>query len=61
MASLAVNDKGYVLSIRQGSENALTLYFDDMEESIHCYQYHHFWVKGQEQWRQVIVYVRDGL
>ena len=56
-ASLAVNDKGYVLSIRQGSENALTLYFDDMEESIHCYQYHqigHFWVKGQEQWRQLV-------
>ena len=28
----------------------------DMEESIHCYQYHqigHFWVKGQEQWRQL--------
>lgn len=56
-ASLARNDAGYVLSIRQGSENALTLYFDDMEESIHCYQYHqigHFWVEGQEQWRQLV-------
>lgn len=54
---LAENENGYVLVVRQGSENVFTLHFETIEESIQCYQYHeigHFWVKGQEQWRQLV-------
>lgn len=53
----AENENGYVLVVRQGSENVFTLHFERIEESIQCYQYHaigHFWVKGQEQWRQLV-------
>lgn len=56
-AYLTKNQEGYVLSIRQGSENAFTLSFDALEEKTECYQYHrigHFWVRGQEQWRQLV-------
>lgn len=56
-AQIAENEDGYVLAVRQGDENAFTLYFDDVEESVQCYQYHeigHFWVVGQEQWRQLV-------
>lgn len=54
---LVVEKDRYVLSVRQGEENAFTLYFQEIEERIQCFQYHrigHFWVKGQEQWRQLV-------
>ena len=54
---LAVEKDRYVLSVRQGEENAFTLYFSEIEERIQCFQYHrigHFWVKGEEQWRQLV-------
>lgn len=54
---VAEHENGYVMAVRQGSENAFTLYFESIEESLEFYQYHkigHFWVKGQEQWRQLV-------
>ena len=54
---LAEDENGFVLAVRQGEENAFTLYFERIEESVEFYQYHeigHFWVKGQEQWRQLV-------
>ena len=59
-AQLAENENGYVLAVRQGDENAFTLYFEEIEEKVQCYQYHeigHFWVEGQEQWRQLVYMV----
>lgn len=56
-ARIAREPDGYVLVVRQGSENTFTLYFKMVEEKIACYMYHeigHFWVKGQEQWRQLV-------
>ncbi len=56
-ASLQKEEDGYILAVRQGDENAFTLYFQEVEERIACYPYHeigHFWVKGQEQWRQLV-------
>lgn len=47
----------YVLIIRQENGNTFTLLFQAIEEKVQCYQYHnigHFWVKGQEQWRQLV-------
>lgn len=47
----------YVLILRQEAGNVCTLYFEDIEEHAQCYQYHrigHFWVKGQEHWRQLV-------
>ncbi len=57
---LAKDENGYVLAVRQGNENAFTLYFETIEESVEFYQYHeigHFWVKGQEHWRQLVYIV----
>lgn len=54
---LAECKDGYILAVRQGNENAFTLHFESLEEHVQCYQYHeigHFWVKGQEQWRQLV-------
>ena len=54
---VAEHGTGYVMAVRQGSENAFTLYFESIEEKLSFYQYHnigHFWVKGQEQWRQLV-------
>lgn len=59
-AQLVEEENGYVLAVRQGDENAFTLYFDSIEENVQCYQYHeigHFWVEGQEQWRQLVYMV----
>ena len=56
-AQLVRDESHYVLAVRQGTENAFTVYFDEIEERVQCYQYHeigHFWVKGQEQWRQLV-------
>lgn len=50
----------YILSIRQDEGNIFLLRFSTIEERIKCYQYHrigHFWVKGQEQWRQLVYMV----
>ena len=47
----------YILSIQQENGNLFTLYFDELIEQAACYRYHeigHFWVKGQEQWRQLV-------
>lgn len=51
------NENGFILAVRQGNENAFTLSFSTIEEKVQCFQYHeigHFWVKGQEQWRQLV-------
>ncbi len=56
-AQIAKDESGYVLAVRQGEQNAFTLYFETIEECVQCYQYHqigHFWVKGQEHWRQLV-------
>jgi len=56
-AQIAEIKDGYVFSFRQGMENAFTLFFQSIEEKAQYYQYHeigHFWVKGQEQWRQLV-------
>ena len=45
----------YTLILHQENGNIFTLHFDDLQEHAQCYQYHrigHFWVKGQEHWRQ---------
>lgn len=47
----------YILILRQENGNVCTLYFRGIEEHAQCYQYHrigHFWVKGQERWRQLV-------
>lgn len=51
------NGEGYGLIVRQEGGNTFTLWFQEIEEVIRLYQYHqigHFWVKGQEQWRQLV-------
>mgnify|MGYP003372299641 CR=1 FL=1 len=50
----------YLLSVQQEEGNAFLLRFSSIEEKMTCYQYHrigHFWVKGQEQWRQLVYIV----
>ncbi len=47
----------YALIIQQENDNLFTLHFDKLIEHAACYQYHsigHFWVKGQEHWRQLV-------
>lgn len=47
----------YGLVMHQGEENVCTLWFRDLREHSACYRYHeigHFWMKGQEQWRQLV-------
>ena len=59
-AQIAQLEGGHVLAFRQGGENAFTLFFKEIEERKQFYQYHrigHFWVKGQEQWRQIVYIV----
>ncbi|MEF2877755.1 MAG: DUF3878 family protein [Blautia sp.] len=56
---LAMGKEGKALIIRQ-EDQVCTLWFDDISQSLCCYQYHrigHFWVKGQEQWRQLVYLV----
>lgn len=56
-AQIAELDGGFVMAFRQGGENAFTLFFKGIEEQVSFYRYHeigHFWVKGQEQWRQLV-------
>ena len=52
-----VEKQRYILSIQQENGNLFTLYFDELIEQAACYRYHeigHFWVKGQEHWRQLV-------
>lgn len=54
---LAEEGNEYVMAVCQGRENAFVLRFEKIEESVKFYQYHeigHFWVKGQEHWRQLV-------
>lgn len=56
-AYLTENNGSHALIVRQGEENVFTLWFEELQEELRCYQYHqigHFWVKGQEQWRQLV-------
>ena len=59
-------EEKYVLVVHQG-ETVVTLFFDDLSEEIHLYDYGeigHFWVKGAEYLRQIeykIAIVRDKL
>ena len=53
---LAWRDDRSALIVKQGRENVFTIWFSELTEVFQCYQYHrigHFWVKGQEQWRQL--------
>lgn len=46
-----------LLVVRQGQENLFTIWFETLERVQKCYAYHsigHFWVEGQEQWRQMV-------
>lgn len=59
-AQIAEVKDGYVFAFRQGMENAFTLFFKSIEEKKQYYRYHeigHFWVTGQEQWRQLVYIV----
>lgn len=50
-------EQRYVLSVRQGEENAFTIWFSDLILENHAYRYHnmgHFWVHGQEYLRQIV-------
>lgn len=54
---LAWRDDKSALIVKQGRENVFTIWFSSLDESLQCYQYHriaHFWMKGQEQWRQLV-------
>lgn len=56
-AQLIAEESRYVLIVYQGTRNVFTLWFTDIQKVCNCYQYHqigHFWVKGQEQWRQLV-------
>ena len=53
----AENDskKGIIFSLPDG--NCISLWFQECEMVMELYQYHqirHFWMKGQEQWRQLV-------
>lgn len=50
-------ETGFGLIVRQGAENTFTLWFQKACVRQSLYQYHqigHFWVKGEEQWRQIV-------
>lgn len=56
-ARIIKEEQKYLLIMRQINGNVFTLHFKEIEEYGKCYQYHnigHFWVKGQEQWRQLV-------
>ena len=56
-ASMTAQNSRSALIIRQGDTNVFTIWFASAWKIQHCYQYHsigHLWVKGQEQWRQLV-------
>lgn len=49
-----------LLIVHQGTENLFTIWFEALERKCSCYAYHeigHFWLKGQEQWRQLVYFL----
>lgn len=55
-ASLTVRENDYVLSVRQGQDNAFTIRFTNLKMEHHLYRYDnigHFWLKGSEHLRQI--------
>lgn len=56
-AWLEQTDGRKCLGIRQGTANVVTIWFQELKEETRFYSYHtigHFWVEGQEQWRQLV-------
>lgn len=56
-AQLACRGDLQALILKQAGGTVCTIWFKNIEEKFQCYQYHrigHFWVKGQEQWRQLV-------
>lgn len=56
-AQIVQDMKKYVLILRQDTDNICIVHFKIIEEYARCYQCHrigHFWVQGQEQWRQLV-------
>lgn len=56
-AELLTESARYGLVMHQGEENVCTLWFRNLREHTACFRYHeigHFWMKGQEQWRQLV-------
>ena len=54
---LVEDGHGRALVIRQVNGDVSTLWFQDIVKELKCYRYHeigHFWVKGQEHWRQLV-------
>lgn len=52
-----LTEKSPALIFHQGRENVFTLWFDNCYRVLNLYRYDqigHFWVKGQEQWRQLV-------
>ena len=59
-AELLREGDSYALLVHQGEDHVFSLWFQEIEKRQQCYQYHnigHFWVKGQEQWRQLVYMV----
>lgn len=57
LAQLVRGQERSMLILGQEDGSRCTLSFRSVEESARCYQYHsigHFWVEGQEQWRQLV-------
>ena len=55
-----VEDGCLGLIVRQGTEHVFTLWFQAIRQEMEFYRYHeigHFWVEGQEQWRQLVYIV----
>lgn len=56
-AELTQNAERFGLIVHEGDSQVFTLWFRDFEIVCQCFQYHrigHFWVQGQEQWRQLV-------
>lgn len=54
------NNGDRMLIVRQGEDNVFTLHYRELHCVQKLYQYHtigHFWVAGEEQWRQLVYMV----
>lgn len=59
-ACIAREGNVYILVVRQGEKNTFTIWFTELQEELHCYQYHrigHFWVEDGEPWRRLMYIV----
>lgn len=57
IAEFSQTADGKHVIVREGDSHIFTLWFENFEIICQCYQYHrigHFWVQGQEQWRQLV-------